>query len=95
MKDRSEITPVDNGPIIEWYEPSCLRCLGTVRDNHCVNCGQPAFTPKEHQQEPECCCSVEDGGTYCGQPECDIYYCHDCGDEFSEPCIRHEGVDHA
>lgn len=24
----------------------------------------------------------------------DIYYCHDCGDEFSEPCIRHEGVDH-
>lgn len=42
----------------------------------------------------ECCCSVEDGGTYCGRPECDIYYCHDCGDEFSEPCPRHEGVDY-
>ena len=23
-----------------------------------------------------------------------LHYCHDCGDEFSEPCIRHEGVDH-
>ena len=21
-------------------------------------------------------------------------YCHDCGDGFSEPCPRHEGVDH-
>lgn len=40
----------------------------------------------------ECCCTAENGGTYCGQPECDIYYCHDCGDEFSEPCPRHEGV---
>ena len=43
----------------------------------------------------ECCCTAENGGTYCGQPECDIYYCHDCGDEFSEPCPRHEGVNHA
>jgi hypothetical protein len=23
-----------------------------------------------------------------------VVACHDCGDEFSEPCIRHEGVDH-
>ncbi len=49
------------------------------------------ITPVENR---ECCCSVEDGGTYCGQPECDIYYCQDCGDEFSEPCPRHEGVNH-
>lgn len=49
------------------------------------------FTPVD---DDECCCSVEDGGTYCGQPECDIYYCHDCGDEFSEPCPRHEGVNY-
>jgi hypothetical protein len=43
----------------------------------------------------ECCCSVEDGKAYCGDPECDIYYCQDCGPEFDEPCARHEGVDHA
>lgn len=29
-------------------EPSCLRCLGSVRGNHCTNCGRPAFTSPEH-----------------------------------------------
>lgn len=43
----------------------------------------------------ECCCTVEDGKAYCGDPECDIYYCQDCGPEFDEPCTRHEGVAHS
>jgi hypothetical protein len=40
---------------------------------------------------PECCCT-ENGEPYCGRPECDIYYCEECGDEFNEPCPRHVGV---
>ena len=38
--------------------------------------------------DPRCCCE-NDGLPYCGQPECDIYFCQDCGDEFNEPCARH------
>lgn len=36
-----------------------------------------------------CSCTEEDAAPYCGRPECDIYYCEDCGDEFDEPCPRH------
>lgn len=71
---------------------------GERTDSIACLCGRPEyfFCPDWLSQHStlnrECCCSVEDGGTYCGQPECDVYYCHDCGDEFSEPCPRHEGV---
>lgn len=36
-----------------------------------------------------CCTEIDDLLVYCGQPECDIYFCGDCGDEFDEPCERH------
>lgn len=43
---------------------------------------------------PECCCTDTGDGPYCGDPECDIFYCLACGDEFEEPCARHQGVNH-
>ena len=48
MTDHDQTTPVTDGPIIGWYEPSCLRCFGDIRGNHCTRCGYPAFTSKEH-----------------------------------------------
>lgn len=79
--DPREITPVDN-PYRHDHNP-------LNEDFHHGIC--PAC--EWERDRAECCCT-ELGDPYCGQPECDIYYCHDCGDEFSEPCIRHEGVDH-
>lgn len=38
------------------------------------------------------CAHTEDGEAYCGEPECDIYFCEDCGNEFEDPCERHKGV---
>jgi len=43
---------------------------------------------------PTACNCTQDGLPCCGQPECDIDWCRDCGDEYTEPCPRHEGVDH-
>lgn len=40
------------------------------------------------------CNCTDDGGEYCGLPECDIYFCQDCGEEFDDPCQRHKGVEH-
>lgn len=42
---------------------------------------------------PTVCNCTQDGHPYCGRPECDIDWCHACGDEYTEPCPRHEGVD--
>ena len=39
----------------------------------------------------ECCCT-QDGRPYCGDPECDIDFCTDCGEEYTNPCPRHESV---
>jgi hypothetical protein len=43
---------------------------------------------------PTTCNCTQDGLPYCGRPECDIDWCWYCGDEYSEPCPRHEGVNH-
>ena len=43
---------------------------------------------------PTVCNCTQDGLPYCGRPECDIDWCYACGDEYTEPCRRHEGVDH-
>lgn len=43
---------------------------------------------------PKICNCTENWEPYCGRPECDIDWCRDCGDEYSEPCARHTGVDH-
>lgn len=40
------------------------------------------------------CNCTQDGLPYCGRPECDIDWCWYCGDEYTDPCPRHEGVDH-
>lgn len=78
----------------------CLTCSGAAVNEYVIpvrrsgNVGDHLDQVLQARLSVECCCSVEDGGTYCEQPECDIYYCHDCGDEFSEPYPRHEGVDH-
>ncbi len=78
----------------------CLTCSGAAVNEYVIpvrrsgNVGDHLDQVLQARLNVECCCTAENGGTYCGQPECDIYYCHDCGDEFSEPCPRHEGVDH-
>lgn len=78
----------------------CLTCSGAAVNEYVMpvrrsgNVGDHLDQVLQARLSVECCCTAENGGTYCGQPECDIYYCHDCGDEFSEPCPRHEGVDH-
>lgn len=41
--------------------------------------------------EQHCNCT-DDGGTYCGDPACDVDWCTDCGEEYSDPCSRHGGV---
>ena len=41
---------------------------------------------------PTTCNCTEDGLPYCGRPECDVDWCHTCGDEYSEPCPRHAEV---
>lgn len=52
----------------------------------CVHCGVPTI----HCQ---CLCNcTEEGQPYCGDPECDIDFCEDCGDEYSAPCPRHAEV---
>lgn len=43
---------------------------------------------------PSTCNCTKEGLPYCGRPECDIDWCWYCGDEYTEPCPRHEGVDH-
>lgn len=43
---------------------------------------------------PTVCNCTEDGLPYCGRPDCDIDWCWYCGDEYTEPCPRHEGVAH-
>lgn len=43
---------------------------------------------------PTTCNCTEEGLPYCGRPECDIDWCWYCGDEYTEPCTRHAGVDH-
>lgn len=43
---------------------------------------------------PTVCNCTQDGLPYCGRPECDIDWCWYCGDEYTDPCPRHEGVDH-
>jgi hypothetical protein len=43
---------------------------------------------------PTNCNCTEGGLPYCGRPDCDIDWCWYCGDEYTEPCPRHEGVDH-
>lgn len=36
------------------------------------------------------CNCTEDGGTYCAEPDCDIDFCGQCGEEYDQPCGRHE-----
>ena len=38
------------------------------------------------------CNCTQDGLPYCGRPDCDVDWCQDCGDEYTEPCARHEEV---
>ena len=54
----------------------------------CVWCGAP-----DTHCQCKCNCT-EDGRPYCGEPECDVDFCQDCGDEYSEPCKRHAGTQH-
>lgn len=37
----------------------------------------------------ECNCT-QDGLPYCGDPDCDIDFCPECGDEYTDPCQRHQ-----
>jgi hypothetical protein len=43
---------------------------------------------------PTVCNCTQSGLPYCGRPDCDIDWCWYCGDEYTDPCPRHEGVDH-
>ena len=43
---------------------------------------------------PTVCNCTQDGLPYCGRAECDIDWCWYCGDEYTDPCPRHEEVDH-
>lgn len=48
----------------------------------------PSDIPAVDNESKECNCT-EDGLPYCGDPECDIDFCRECGDEYTDPCPRH------
>lgn len=48
----------------------------------------PSDIPAVDNESKKCNCT-EDGLPYCGDPECDIDFCRECGDEYTDPCPRH------
>lgn len=76
------------------------RLLGVAENQHARKNDLVTMTSYRHGRDfavvtPICCCCDKDKPEpYCGDPWCDIFYCLACGDEFEEPCARHEGVPH-
>ena len=68
-----------------------------VTRRHAAWCHSRVFSVAE-QFPCDCgamqCNCTDNGAPYCGDAECDIDFCQDCGDEYTDPCLRHEGVDH-
>jgi hypothetical protein len=56
-------------------------------DYHKIPCEESGLVA----ELPTVCNCTQDGLPYCGRPKCDIDWCWYCGDEYTEPCPRHEG----
>ncbi len=63
-------------------------------DGYCVCCGNGKW--KHHM--PECeladllaCRALRPDCPTCEGAGCDLDFCRDCGDEYTDPCIRHAG----